>query len=236
MSSQIEGTQSSLADFLLLESQEPPGKFRRTQSWLGGTRPGNARFVPPPPEEVLPCLGALEKYLRDDPEPTPVLIKAALTHVQPETIHPFLDSNGRIGRLLITLVLMAARAMKEPLLFLSLSFKQAGKGRSGPREPLGATGRQRKIRGAQSLAPARFGWLAEGDSGRPRETPGDQWVSRMWMRMWMGNRDTIARSNDQERRVFSAAAEVGGRLGCRGARRYGMRPSAVVVSFASSRP
>jgi Fic family protein len=105
-------------------SDKDPGEFRRTQNWLGGTRPGNALFVPPPPEEVLPCLGALEKFLHNDPEPTPVLIKAALAHVQFETIHPFLDGNGRIGRLLVTLLLIAEQAMAEPLLYLSLYFKQ----------------------------------------------------------------------------------------------------------------
>ena len=105
-------------------SDKDPGEFRRTQNWLGGTRPGNAVYVPPPPEEVLPCLAALEKFLHNDPEPTPVLIKAALAHVQFETIHPFLDGNGRIGRLLVTLLLIAEQAMKEPLLYLSLYFKQ----------------------------------------------------------------------------------------------------------------
>ena len=176
LSSQIEGTQSSLSDLLLFESEEAPGapladvqevsnyvaalykglellhgglpislrlireihrvllaqgrgseedpgEFRRTQNWVGGTRPGNAVYVPPPPEEVLACMGALEKFLHDDPEPTPVLIKAALAHVQFETIHPFLDGNGRLGRLLITFLMVAQEAMKEPLLYLSLHFK-----------------------------------------------------------------------------------------------------------------
>jgi Fic family protein len=176
LSSQIEGTQSSLSDLLLFESEEAPGapladvqevsnyvaalykglellreglpislrlireihrvllargrgserdpgEFRRTQNWVGGTRPGNAVYVPPPPEEVLACMGALEKFLHDDPEPTPVLIKAGLAHVQFETIHPFLDGNGRLGRLLITFLLTAQGAMKEPLLYLSLYFK-----------------------------------------------------------------------------------------------------------------
>src|SRR5438046_3405103 len=79
-----------------------PGEFRRTQNWVGGTRPGNARFVPPPPDQVLECMGALENFLHNHPVKTPLLIKAALTHVQFETIHPFLDGNGRLGRLLIT--------------------------------------------------------------------------------------------------------------------------------------
>jgi Fic family protein len=176
LSSQIEGTQSSLSDLLLFESEEAPGapladvqevsnyvaalhrglkllrdglpislrlireihrvllargrgsesdpgEFRRTQNWVGGTRPGNAVYVPPPPEEVVTCMGALEKFLHDDPEPTPVLVKAGLAHVQFETIHPFLDGNGRLGRLLTTFLLVAQEAMKEPLLYLSLYFK-----------------------------------------------------------------------------------------------------------------
>jgi Fic family protein len=177
LSSQIEGTQSSMSDLLLFESQEvpgvplddvqevsnyvaalnhgldllrtklpvslrlireihrvllsrgrgsdkDPGEFRRTQNWVGGTRPGNALFVPPPPEEVLSCMGALEKFLHNEPESTPVLIKAALAHVQFETIHPFLDGNGRLGRLLVTFLLIAEGAIQEPLLYLSLYFKQ----------------------------------------------------------------------------------------------------------------
>jgi len=177
LSSQIEGTQSSLSDLLLFEGEQipnvalddvrevsnyvaaldhglrrmrqdgfpislrliremhaillrdgrgaskDPGEFRRSQNWIGGSRPGNARFVPPPPEEVMGCLGALEKYLHDDPEVTPLLIKAALAHVQFETIHPFLDGNGRMGRLLITLLLCGEGALREPLLYLSLYFK-----------------------------------------------------------------------------------------------------------------
>lgn len=176
LSSQIEGTQSSLSDLLLFESSEAigvplddvqevsnyvaamnyglerlrggfplslrllrdihavllakgrgsdktPGEFRRSQSWIGGTRPGNASFVPPPPEEVIACMGALEKFLHDDPVRTPTLIKAALAHVQFETIHPFLDGNGRLGRLLIIFLLCAEGAVSEPLLYLSLYFK-----------------------------------------------------------------------------------------------------------------
>ncbi len=176
LSSQIEGTQSSLSDLLLFESSEAigvplddvqevsnyvaamnyglerlrggfplslrllrdihavllakgrgsdktPGEFRRSQNWIGGTRPGNASFVPPPPEEVIACMGALEKFLHDDPVRTPTLIKAALAHVQFETIHPFLDGNGRLGRLLITFLLCAEGAVSEPLLYLSLYFK-----------------------------------------------------------------------------------------------------------------
>jgi Fic family protein len=176
LSSQIEGTQSSLSDLLLYEtdevpgvplddvqevscyvsalnhglarirgelplsvrllceihgvllasgrgSEKMPGEVRTSQNWIGGTRPGNALFVPPPPYEVMPCLGALEKFLHNDPVRTPTLIKAALAHVQFETIHPFLDGNGRLGRLLITLLLCAEGAMSEPLLYLSLYFK-----------------------------------------------------------------------------------------------------------------
>lgn len=177
LSSQIEGTQSSLSDLLLYEQKEmpgvpledveevsryvaavnhgvkrlregfpislrllrevhevllqtgrgstkQPGEFRRSQNWIGGTRPGNARFVPPPPENLMDCLGDLETFLHDQPEKTPTLIKAALSHVQFETIHPFLDGNGRVGRLLITLLLCAENAVSEPTLYLSLYFKK----------------------------------------------------------------------------------------------------------------
>lgn len=176
LSSQIEGTQSSLSDLLLFEieaaqgvplddvqevsnyvaalnhglkrirksfpvsvrlikeihsvllskgrgSDKDPGQFRRTQNWVGGTRPGNALFVPPPPEKVADCMGELEYFLHDRPDETPILIKAALSHAQFETIHPFLDGNGRLGRLLITLLLSAEGILKEPLLYLSLYFK-----------------------------------------------------------------------------------------------------------------
>ena len=99
-----------------------PGEFRRSQNWIGGTRPGNARFVPPPPEHVMDCLGDLEKYLHA--QQVPVLIKAALAHVQFETIHPFLDGNGRLGRLLITLLLCSEGALSQPLLYLSLYLKR----------------------------------------------------------------------------------------------------------------
>jgi Fic family protein len=180
LSSQIEGTQSSLSDLLLFEhdvtpgvpiedvretanyiaamnhglermrnddfplslrliteiherllaggrgSERTPGEFRRTQNWIGGTRPGNARYVPPPAHEVMPAMGALEKFMHDDPEPTPILLKAALAHAQFETIHPFLDGNGRVGRLLVTLLLCAQEpgVLTRPLLYLSLYLKQ----------------------------------------------------------------------------------------------------------------
>ncbi len=177
LSSQIEGTQSSLSDLLLFELEEAPGtpmddvvevsnyvsaltygmtrlregfplsnrlsremhaelmsrgrgsdkqpgEFRRSQNWIGGTRPGNARFVPPPPEQVDDCMGALERFLHDETDGLPVLLKAALAHVQFETIHPFLDGNGRFGRLLITLLLRHGGALAEPLLYLSLYLKQ----------------------------------------------------------------------------------------------------------------
>ena len=103
---------------------QSPGQFRRSQNWIGGSRPGNARFVPPPADEVLNCMGELEKFLHDDPVKTPPLIKAALAHVQFETIHPFLDGNGRVGRLLIPLILRQERVLQYPLLHLSLFFKE----------------------------------------------------------------------------------------------------------------
>jgi Fic family protein len=178
LSSQIEGTQSSLSDLLLFEleeapgtplddvvevsnyiaalehgvarlredfplsnrllremhaalmsrgrgSEKQPGEFRRSQNWIGGTRPGNARFVPPPPHEVEPCMAALERFLHhDEGDSLPVLLRAALAHVQFETIHPFLDGNGRLGRLLIVLLLHQRGLLSQPLLYLSLYLKQ----------------------------------------------------------------------------------------------------------------
>ncbi len=177
LSSQIEGTQSSLSDLLLFEMEEAPGvpiddvtevsnyvaalehglarvrggfrlsnrlireihgvllsrgggsgktpgEFRRSQNWIGGTRPGNAAFVPPPAEDVPDAMGGLERFLHDEPQRAPTLVKAALAHVQFETIHPFLDGNGRVGRLLITLLLCAEGVLQDPLLYLSLYFKQ----------------------------------------------------------------------------------------------------------------
>lgn len=104
-------------------SDQAPGEVRRSQNWVNGTRPGNAIFVPPPPQDVSSCLGDLENFLHDKPQRTPVLIKAAVAHVQFESIHPFLDGNGRLGRLLITFLLCAEGALTEPLLYLSLYFK-----------------------------------------------------------------------------------------------------------------
>jgi Fic family protein len=104
-------------------SNQTPGEFRRTQNWIGGTRLGNAAFVPPPVEQVTTCMGQLELFLHDQPEPTPGLLKAAMAHVQFETIHPFLDGNGRLGRLLITLILCEQKLLCEPMLYLSLYFK-----------------------------------------------------------------------------------------------------------------
>jgi Fic family protein len=102
-------------------AQKTPGEFRQSQNWIGGTRPGNAAFVPPPPQDVQQCMGELEKFLHSD---TPALVKAALAHLQFETIHPFLDGNGRIGRLLITLLFCHEGVLREPLLYSSLYFKQ----------------------------------------------------------------------------------------------------------------
>ena len=100
-----------------------PGEIRRLQVWIGGTRPGNAAFVPPPADDLPACLAAFEQFLNDVPETTSPLLKAALGHVQFETMHPFLDGNGRIGRLLIVLQLIADGVLHEPLLYPSLFFK-----------------------------------------------------------------------------------------------------------------
>jgi len=175
LSSQIEGTQSSLSDLLLFENDaapgvpiddvtevscyvaamnfgisrlkefplslrllreihaelmnnarggnKMPGEFRTSQNWIGGSRPGNARFVPPPPDRLPETLDAFEKFLHDETVTLPALVKAALAHVQFETIHPFLDGNGRLGRLLITLMLCVDGVLREPMLYLSLYLK-----------------------------------------------------------------------------------------------------------------
>jgi Fic family protein len=177
LSSQIEGTQSSLSDLLLFELDEAPGvplddvvevsnyvaalnhglarlhegfplsarlireihevllsrgrgsgkapgEFRRSQNWIGGSRPGTAAFVPPPPQLVPDCMTAFEHFLHAADDGLPMLVRAGLAHVQFETIHPFLDGNGRVGRLLITLLLCDAGVLREPLLYLSLYFKK----------------------------------------------------------------------------------------------------------------
>lgn len=177
LSSQIEGTQSSLSDLLLFELDEAPGvprddvvevsnyvaalehglarlregfplsnrlireihgvllsrgrgsgkdpgEFRRSQNWIGGSRPGNAQFVPPPQAAVQDCMAALERFLHADDSGLPVVVRAGLAHVQFETIHPFLDGNGRVGRLLITFLLCHAGVLREPMLYLSLYLKQ----------------------------------------------------------------------------------------------------------------
>jgi len=105
-------------------SGKDPGEFRRSQNWIGGSRPGNAAFVPAPHAEVPDCMSALERFLHATDDGLPVLVRAGLAHVQFETIHPFLDGNGRVGRLLITLLLCHAGLLREPLLYLSLYLKE----------------------------------------------------------------------------------------------------------------
>lgn len=105
-------------------SHQSPGEFRSSQNWIGGTRPGNAAYVPPSVEEMLRCLDAFEKFLHEGAEEFPPLVQAALLHVQFESIHPFLDGNGRLGRLLIALLLVDREVLNEPLLYPSLYLKQ----------------------------------------------------------------------------------------------------------------
>ena len=114
--------------FILLEhgrgSNRAPGEFRRSQNWIGGSRPGNAHFVPPPPDAVQDCMADLERFLHAQHSGLATLVRAGLAHVQFETIHPFLDGNGRVGRLLITFLLCHEGVLQEPLLYLSLYFKE----------------------------------------------------------------------------------------------------------------
>ncbi len=105
-------------------ANKQPGEFRTSQNWIGGTRPGNALFVPPAPEHLITFLGDLENFLHDESCNLPILVKVGLVHIQFETIHPFLDGNGRLGRLLITLLLCEWKALNKPVLYLSLYLKQ----------------------------------------------------------------------------------------------------------------
>lgn len=104
-------------------SDKHPGEIRRSQNWIGGTRPGNARFVPPPPGEVVDAMSDLEKWIHEQ-DALPPLVRAGLAHAQFETIHPFLDGNGRIGRLLIALLVEHWGLLQSPLLYLSVAFKR----------------------------------------------------------------------------------------------------------------
>jgi len=104
-------------------AEKQPGEIRSSQNWIGGTRPGNAVYVPPPPYEVPRLLGELEQYLHAE-DALPPLVRAGLAHVQFETVHPYLDGNGRLGRLLVTLLLEEWRQLSQPLLYLSLFFKR----------------------------------------------------------------------------------------------------------------
>jgi Fic family protein len=103
---------------------QAPGEFRRAQNWVGGTRPGNATYVPPPPPEMLAALDNLERFIHDEFGFTPPVIKAGLAHAQFETIHPFLDGNGRVGRLLVSLMLVVDKVLSQPFLYLSLYFRE----------------------------------------------------------------------------------------------------------------
>jgi len=105
-------------------SRSTPGEFRTSQNWIGGSRPGDALYVPPPVAQMHEALSSFEKFLHGGAEEFPVLIQCALIHVQFESVHPFLDGNGRLGRLLITLLLVERRVLVEPLLYMSLYLKQ----------------------------------------------------------------------------------------------------------------
>lgn len=105
-------------------SRSTPGEFRTTQNWIGGSRPGNAIYVPPPVAEMREALGQFENFLHGGAEEFSVLVQCAMLHVQFESIHPFLDGNGRLGRLLITLLLVERGVLSEPLLYMSLYLKQ----------------------------------------------------------------------------------------------------------------
>lgn len=105
-------------------SEKLPGEFRRSQNWIGGKRPGVALYVPPPHEQVEPCMGDLERFIHATDDGLPSLIRAGLAHAQFESIHPFLDGNGRVGRMLIAFILVQSGALSEPILYLSLYLKQ----------------------------------------------------------------------------------------------------------------
>lgn len=105
-------------------SEKLPGEFRRSQNWIGGKRPGVALYVPPPHERVEPCMGDLERFIHATDDGLPSLIRAGLAHAQFESIHPFLDGNGRVGRMLIAFILVQSGALSEPILYLSLYLKQ----------------------------------------------------------------------------------------------------------------
>ena len=101
-----------------------PGEFRRSQNWIGGPRPSRAQYVPPPPEAVIECMSQLEQFIHDEHFALPAIVRAGLAHAQFESIHPFLDGNGRTGRVLISLIFEHAQLLSEPVLYLSLYFKQ----------------------------------------------------------------------------------------------------------------
>ena len=105
-------------------SDKLPGQFRRSQNWIGGTRPGNAAYVPPPHAQVEDCMGDLERFINADGDGLPAIVRAGLAHAQFETIHPFLDGNGRVGRLLISFILREAGLLARPVLYISLHLKR----------------------------------------------------------------------------------------------------------------